>query len=152
MRVSAKADYAVRAAVELASRSTNRPVTADDLAQAQGISPKFLLGIMADLRRARLVRGVRGPEGGWLLTRPAAEITVADVIRAVDGPLATVQGHFPDQVQYAGAAEPVRDVWVALRAGIRRVLEGVSLADLVTGSLPHEVRALVDDADAWAPR
>jgi Rrf2 family protein len=152
VRISAKADYAVRAVVELASRSSNKPVTADDLAQAQGISPKFLLGIMADLRRARLVRGVRGPEGGWLLSKPASDITVADVIRAVDGPLATVQGHFPDQITYAGAAEPVRDVWVALRASMRRVLEGISIADVVTGELPAPARALIADADAWAPR
>ena len=150
MRVSAKADYAVRAMVELASAGEG-PVKADRIAQSQGIPIKFLENIMSELRNAALVRSQRGVEGGYWLARPAAEITLAQVIRAVDGPLANVRGARPEDVSYRGTAEPLRDVWVAVRASLRRVLEAVTLADVAEGELPAEVRSLTDDDEAWLP-
>ena len=150
MRVSAKADYALRAAVELAAAGEG-PVKGDRIAQAQQIPPNFLENILADLRNAGLVASRRGAEGGYWLARPAGEISLADVIRAVDGPLANVRGVRSEQVEYAGTAAPLRDVWVAVRASLRSVLETVTLADLAAGELPTHVRALADDPDAWAP-
>ena len=150
MRVSAKADYAIRAAVELAAAGDG-PVKGDRVAQAQEIPPKFLENILGDLRHARLVRSQRGADGGYWLARPADEISLADVIRAVDGPLANVRGVRSEQVSYQGSAEQLRAVWVAVRASLRAVLEQVTLADVVTGELPENVRALAEDPDAWAP-
>src|SRR5919206_2914321 len=135
MRVSAKADYAVRAMVELAAAERG-PLKAERIAQAQEIPLKFLENIMTDLRQAGLVRSQRGAEGGYWLARPAAEITVADVIRAVEGPIAHVRGVRPEDVDYAGSARPLRDLWIALRANMRAVLETVTLADLARGELP----------------
>jgi Rrf2 family protein len=151
MRVSAKADYAIRATVELAAAGDG-PVKGDRLAKAQEIPPNFLENILVDLRNAGLVASKRGAEGGYWLARPADEITLADVIRAVDGPLANVRGVRPEALAFDGSAEPLRDVWVAVRASLRRVLEHVTLADLATGSLPGNVRELAADPDAWAPR
>jgi Rrf2 family protein len=150
VRVSAKADYAIRAAVELAAAGEG-PVKGDRIAQAQQIPSNFLENILSDLRNAGLVASRRGADGGYWLARPAGEVTVADVIRAVDGPLANVRGVRSEQVEYAGTAEPLRDVWVAVRASLRSVLEGVTLADLARGELPDHVRALADDPDAWSP-
>jgi Rrf2 family protein len=150
VRVSAKADYAVRAAVELAAAGAG-PLKGDRIAQAQQIPSNFLENILSDLRNAGLVASRRGADGGYWLARPAGEVTVADVIRAVDGPLANVRGVRSEQVEYAGTAEPLRDVWVAVRASLRSVLEGVTLADLARGELPDHVRALADDPDAWSP-
>ncbi len=149
MRVSAKADYAIRAAVELAAAGEG-PVKGDRIATAQGIPPNFLENILADLRNSGLVASRRGADGGYWLARPAAQISLADVIRAVDGPLAAVRGQRSEQVEYAGSAESLRDVWVAVRASLRNVLERTTLADVAAGSLPAEVRALADDPDAWA--
>jgi Rrf2 family protein len=149
MRISAKADYAVRAAVELAA-ATEIPVKGERVAEAQGIPLKFLENILVDLRQAGLVASQRGPEGGYRLDLPADQISVADVIRAVDGPLAVVHGDRPDAMKYEGAAEGLEDVWVALRANVRVVLEQVSVADIVEGSLPAIVRELAADPDAWA--
>ena len=151
MRVSAKADYAVRAMVELASAGEG-PVKAERIAQAQAIPIKFLENIMSELRNAGLVRSQRGVEGGYWLARPAAEITLAQVIRAVDGPLANVRGARPEDVTYDGSAEALRDVWIAVRASLRRVLDAVTLADVAAGRLPDEIAALTGDADAWQPR
>jgi len=151
MRVSAKADYAIRATVELAA-SGDGPVKGDRLAKAQEIPPNFLENILVDLRNAGLVASKRGAEGGYWLARPAGEITLADVIRAVDGPLANVRGVRPEALAFDGSAEPLRDVWVAVRASLRRVLEHVTLADLAAGNLPGSVRELAADPDAWAPR
>ncbi|HMG27133.1 MAG TPA: Rrf2 family transcriptional regulator [Acidimicrobiia bacterium] len=151
MRISAKADYAVRAAAELAAAPAGRPVKGDQLAQAQAIPPKFLENILADLRNAGLVRTRRGAEGGYALTRAASEVSVADVMRAVEGPLAAVQGIRPESLHYAGAATRLPEVWVALRANLRAVLERVSLADLAAGALPNDVVALTTAADAWQP-
>ena len=133
MKVSAKADYAVRAAAELAAAGTGAPVRAEAIATAQGIPQRFLENILSDLRHAGLVQSVRGAEGGHRLNRPAAEITVADVIRAVDGPLAAVRGERPESVTYTGPAEPLQRVWIALRKNLREVVEHVTLADLASG-------------------
>jgi Rrf2 family protein len=150
MRVSAKADYAIRAAVELAAAGPG-PVKGERLAQAQEIPANFLENILSDLRNAGLVASKRGAEGGYWLARPADEITIADVIRAVDGPLANVRGVRSEQVSYRGSAERMRDVWIAVRASLRAVLEEVTLADLARGELPASVEALAADPDAWAP-
>ena len=152
MRISAKADYAVRAAAELAApERAGRPIKGEQLADAQGIPRKFLENILTDLRHAGLVRTRRGADGGYALTRPASEISVADVLRAVEGPLAAVQGTRPESLRYRGAAGRLPEVWVALRANIRAVLERVTLADLAGGELPDEVAALTTPADAWQP-
>ncbi|HWG93522.1 MAG TPA: Rrf2 family transcriptional regulator [Mycobacteriales bacterium] len=148
MHVSAKGDYAVRAAVHLASVSEG-PTTADAIAAAQGISPKFLETILAALRAAGLVRSQRGAHGGYWLSRPADAITVADVLRAVDGPLASVRGQRPEDVRYDGAAVPLQDVWIAQRAASREVLEGVTLADVATGRLPDVVTRRLDEPGSW---
>ena len=150
MRVSAKADYAIRAMVELAAAGEG-PIKAERISQGQEIPIKFLENIMSELRNAGLVRSQRGIDGGYWLARPAAEINLAHVIRAVDGPLANVRGHRSEEVSYGGAAEPLREVWVALRASLRRVLEAVTLADIVSGELPSVVSELTSDAEAWRP-
>jgi Rrf2 family protein len=150
VRVSAKADYAIRAAVELAA-SGDGPTKGERIAQAQQIPPNFLENILSDLRNAGIVASRRGAEGGYWLARPAAEISLADVIRAVDGPLANVRGVRSEQVEYTGSAEGLREVWVAVRASLRGVLEKVTLADLAAGELPASVRELAGDPDAWAP-
>jgi Rrf2 family protein len=149
MRVSAKADYAIRAVVELAAAGEG-PLKAEQIAQAQEIPIKFLENIMVDLRHAGIVRSQRGTEGGYWLARPAEEINLAQVIRAVDGPLASVRGHRSEDVSYQGSAERLREVWVAVRASLRRVLESVTVADLARGELPADVEALAADPDAWA--
>jgi Rrf2 family protein len=143
VRVSAKVDYAIRAMIELAAAEPGGPTKGDRVAQAQEIPIKFLENILTDLRQAGLVRSQRGAEGGYWLARPAAEITVADVIRAVEGPIANVRGVRPDDVQYTGSAVPLRDVWLALRASLRSVLETVTLADLARGQLPSEIADLL---------
>jgi Rrf2 family protein len=150
VRVSAKADYAIRAMVELAAGGGG-PLKADRISQAQEIPVKFLENIMSDLRNAGLVRSQRGAEGGYWLARPAEEIELAQVIRAVDGPLANVRGLRSEEVSYAGSAEALRDVWVAVRASLRRVLEAVTIADVASGELPPEVAELTTDRDAWQP-
>ena len=150
MRVSAKADYALRAVIELAAAGEG-PVKGERIAQAQEIPLKFLENILGDLRHAGIVRSQRGAEGGYWLARPPEEITVADVVRAVDGPIANVRGLGPEQVEYAGSAERLRDVWIAVRANLRAVLEHVTLADVARGDLPAEIDALVADQDAWQP-
>ena len=133
MRVSAKVDYALRAMAELAS-ATQVPVTAERLATAQAIPPKFLESILLELRRGGLVVSQRGAEGGYRLGRAAAEITVADVIRAVEGPIATIRGVRPEEVSYSGSATALREVWIDLRTAMRGVLEETTLADVVTRS------------------
>src|SRR3954454_5964994 len=150
MRVSAKADYAVRAMVELAA-AEGGTLKAERIAQAQEIPLKFLENIMTDLRQAGLVRSQRGAEGGYWLARPADEITLAQVIRAVEGPLANVRGRRSEEVEFTGPAAPLREVWVAVRASLRSVLESVTLADVAQGSLPGSVATLVADEDAWLP-
>src|SRR6478672_11378373 len=150
VRVSAKADYAIRAMVELAAAGAG-PVKGDRIAQSQAIPIKFLENIMVDLRHAGLVRSQRGAEGGYWLARPAAEVSLAEVIRAVDGPLASVRGTRSEELSYAGSAEPLRDVWIAVRASLRGVLESVTLAHVARGELPPDVAALAAEPDAWQP-
>src|SRR5215475_14022125 len=151
MRVSAKVDYAVRAGAELAAAYGGGPVKGDTIAQAQGIPLKFLENILLDLKHAGLVQSQRGAEGGYWLAKAPEEISVADVIRAVEGPIANVRGERPEQVEYAGAAEALRDVWIALRASMRAVLEDVTLADIAAGALPGEVKRIAADPEAWLP-
>ena len=148
MRLSARSDYALRAVIELAAAGPGH-VTADQLARTQAIPGKFLEAILTQLRRAGLVRSQRGPEGGFWLARSAAEISLADVIRAIDGPLLGVRGERPENVDYTGAAEPLQSVWIALRANERAILEEVTLQHIVTGSLPPSVRKLAEDPKAW---
>jgi Rrf2 family protein len=152
MRISAKADYAIRAAVELAAAGEDGPVKGDRIASAQQIPPNFLENILADLRNGGLIQSRRGADGGYWLARPADEISLAEVIRAVEGPLANVRGVRPEAVEFGGSAEPLRDVWVAVRASLRSVLEQTTLADVARGELPENVRALAADPDAWSPR
>ena len=151
MRLSARVDYALRAVVELASgpAGPDRPVTADQLAQAQGIPPKFLESILLQLRRGGVVNAQRGPEGGYWLARPAADISLADVIRVIDGPLANVRGQRPELVGYQGTARALQEVWIALRASEREILELVRVADVASGELPERVRQLTADPAAW---
>ena len=149
MRISAKADYAVRAAVTLAALDADAPIKAERVASAQDIPLNFLENILHQLKSSGLVTSHRGPDGGFRLARPASEITVADVIRAVEGPLASVRGTRPEQVSYVGAAASLQEVWIALRASLRAVLENVTLADVAAGKLPDQVATLSSDPAAW---
>ncbi|GAB4086659.1 RrF2 family transcriptional regulator [Myceligenerans cantabricum] len=149
MRISARADYAVRAAAELAAADHHAPVRAEALASAQGIPYRFLEGILSDLRRDGLVVSQRGAGGGYRLARSPEKVTIADVIRAVDGPLVFVRGTRPSDLEYQGPAAQLLQVWVALRANVRIVLEEVTLAALVSDGLPPEIRDLVKAEDAW---
>ncbi|MGB2712014.1 MAG: Rrf2 family transcriptional regulator [Conexibacter sp.] len=153
MRISAKTDYAVRAAVELAvAIDDEHPLKSERIATAQAIPLRFLENILMQLRQAGIVVSRRGADGGYRLARPAGEITIADVIRAIDGPLAGVGGERPEKLEFPGAAAPLRDVWVAVRASLRDVLEHVTLAQLAEGELPDAVSAHTRDPDAWETR
>jgi Rrf2 family protein len=145
MRMSAKAEYAVRAMVQLATVDEGVVVKTDDLAKAQGIPPQFLVDILSDLRTDRLVRSHRGREGGYELARAADDISIADVLRCIDGPLASVRDIGLGDLKYSGPTAALTDVWRALRASMRSVLEETSLADVATGALPAHVRTLADD-------
>ncbi|GGF45724.1 Rrf2 family transcriptional regulator [Marmoricola endophyticus] len=151
MRVSAKADYALRALIEIAGRDGAKPVSAEELGRTQDIPHGFLQAILADLRRASIVVSQRGQSGGWRMARPASEVSVADVIRAVDGPLVSVYGLRPESVDYSGSAEILQLVWIAARSSLRDVFESVSIGDLAQSSLPETVRARTLDEDAWQP-
>jgi Rrf2 family protein len=151
VRITAKVDYAVRAAAELAAAPPG-PVKRETLAANQGIPPKFLENILADLRRAGIVASQRGAEGGYRLAVPAASITVADVIRAVEGPLADVRGMPPEVLDYSGPAAALRDVWVATRVALRGVLEEVTIADVAGGELPRAVAERLVEPGAWTRR
>ena len=152
MRITAKADYAVRAALELAASDDGEPIKGERLSEAQGIPLQFHEHILLELKHARIVRTKRGVHGGYWLARPPGEITLADVIRAVEGPLANIQDSAPEDTSYPGPAEPLRDVWIAVRANLRAVLESITLADLTSGELPDEIRELTEDPDAWVHR
>jgi Rrf2 family protein len=149
MRVSAKADYAVRACAELAASPHGDPVASEVLAAGQGIPVSFLERILGDLRRGGVVVSVRGRAGGYRLARGADEITLADIIRAVDGPLVTVRDERPPSLEYSGSAAALLDVWVALRSSVREVLDHVTLAALVANELPETVREKADREGAW---
>jgi Rrf2 family protein len=148
MRITARVDYAVRAALELAAAAPGA-LTCDKIATAQDIPSRFLQSILGDLQHARLVTSQRGREGGYRLALPAEEISIARVMRVEQGFLAEVHGQRPEDVSYPGTAEPLAAVWVAARAAYRRVLEQVSLADVVAGKLPAEVTELADVESAW---
>ncbi|HXW34603.1 MAG TPA: Rrf2 family transcriptional regulator [Acidimicrobiales bacterium] len=150
MHIPAKVDYGMRALLTLVARG--EPTTGEILADEQGLPAKFLGAILTDLRRAGLLSSQRGAEGGYRLGRPASEISVADVMRALDGPLAEVRGLRPEATNYHGAAEHLQEVWVAVRASLRSVLEEVSLDDVVRGRLPKRVARLAADPDAWSSR
>jgi Rrf2 family protein len=152
MRISAKADYALRAALELASAGEDEPVKGERIAEAQDIPLQFLEHILLELKHARLVQARRGAQGGYWLARPADEVTLADVIRAVEGPLANIHENAPEELHYSGAAERLRDVWVAVRQGLRAVLENVTLADVARGELPWRIDAILNDPEAWIKR
>ncbi len=152
MHVTAKADYAVRAVIELADSSQDAPRKVDQVAQAQNIPVSFLENILTQLRSSGVVRSQRGPEGGYWLAHPADEVNLADVIRAVEGPLVGVRGQRPEEVEYAGSAETLKPVWIALRANLRKVLESVTVADVAAGKLPKDVLALTRDEDTWQAR
>ncbi|HZZ96939.1 MAG TPA: Rrf2 family transcriptional regulator [Jatrophihabitantaceae bacterium] len=151
MQISAKSDYAIRALLQLA---TNEPdlVKVDVIVREQGLPRKFVEAILGELRRDSIVRSQRGAEGGYALARPAGEITLGAVIRAVDGPLAEVRGLRPHETTYTGVAAHLPDVWIAVRASLRRVLDETTLAHVLSGKLPAAVRRMVDEPDAWLPR
>jgi Rrf2 family protein len=151
VHVTARTDYALRALLTLAATETGT-ATGQVLAAEQQLPQKFLEAILADLRRAGLIRTRRGPEGGYTLARPPAEVTVGEVVRAVDGPLAVVRGERPELAVYGGAAEHLQDLWVALRAAVRAVLDEVTIAQLLAGEMPAHVRALLDSPEAWTSR
>jgi Rrf2 family protein len=155
VRISSKVDYAVRAALELSRRSPGRdspPTKGEQLGAAQGIPTKYLENILAELRRAGIVASRRGADGGYWMARDPAGVSVADIIRAVEGPLADVRGEAPESLSYEGPAAPLEKVWVATRASLRRVLEHATLADIEADSLSGDVLSLLDDPDAHSRR
>lgn len=151
MHISAKVEYAVRALLVLTA-ADGGPLSGAALAQAQELPPKFLDGILAELRRNNIIVSQRGSDGGYRLARDASSIALADIIRAIDGPLAAVRGEHPEVTSYTGAAKNLQDVWIAVRATLRSVLETTTLADVVAGRLPGNVQKLVADPDAWVSR
>jgi Rrf2 family protein len=152
MQVTAKTDYAIRAAVELVDSGPEWPRSADEVAQAQQIPTSFLENILTQLRSAGVVRSQRGPEGGYWLARPPNELNIAHIIRAIEGPLVGVRGQRPEDLEYVGSAESLQQVWIALRANLRKVLESVTVADVASGRLPTGVLALTRKDDAWERR
>jgi Rrf2 family protein len=152
MRISAKADYAVRATVELAAATDEKPVKAERIASAQDIPLNFLENILGELRHAGIVRSHRGADGGFRLAKAPEDINVADIIRAVEGPLASVRGGPPEDTAYAGAAEQLPRVWIAVRANLRKVVEHVTVADIASGELPSSIDKLAEDPEAWVTR
>ncbi len=152
MHVTAKADYAVRAVVELANSSQGSPRKVDEVAQAQSIPVSFLENILTQLRSSGIVRSQRGPEGGYWLAKPPEEVNLADIIRAVEGPLVGVRGQRPEEIEYVGSAESLQPVWIALRANLRKVLEHVTVAQVAAGKLPADVMALTRQDEAWQTR
>lgn len=151
MQISARVDYAVRAMLEIAAAQPGR-VSRDDIACRQDLPTRYLEPILRDLSRARLLVSQRGASGGYVLAQPPEQITVADIARAVDGPLALVAQQRPEDIAHAGPAHHVGDLWVGLRAAIRSVMDHVTLADLLSGVLPDELQARLDEPDAWRPR
>ena len=149
MRVSARTDYALRAAAELATAAADERLKRETLASRQDIPLEFLESVLLDLKHAGIVQSQRGASGGFRLARPPAEISLADVIRAVDGPIADVRGDRPERIEYRGAAQHLQHVWIAVRASLREILEGTSLDDLVAGRLSPEIIRLTGAPDAW---
>jgi Rrf2 family protein len=152
VHISAKADYAVRAMLVMAADPDNRPIKGETIAECQHMPKKFVENTLVELRRTGLVASQRGTAGGFRLGKPADQITVAEVVRAVDGPLAQIRGERPEERIYEGPAEHLQSVWVAVRASLRSVLETVTLADIVAGKIPRRIMKLTESADAWEPR
>jgi Rrf2 family protein len=152
MHVTAKADYAIRAVVELADSTQDAPRKVDDVARAQGIPVSFLENILTQLRSSGIVRSQRGPEGGYWLAQPPDQVNLAQVIRAVEGPLVGIRGQRPEEIEYIGSSESLQQVWIALRANLRGVLERVSIADVAAAKLPKDVLALTRQEEAWETR
>src|SRR6202171_5465324 len=152
MHVTAKADYAVRAVVELANSKQDSPRKVDEVAKAQGIPVSFLENILTQLRSSGIVRSQRGPEGGYWIAQPADQVNLAQIIRAVEGPLVGVRGQRPEEIEYTGSAQQLQQVWIALRANLRAVLENVTVADVARGKLPKEILALTKGEEAWHTR
>lgn len=152
MYISARVDYATRALLTLTAVGAEAGLTGEAIAERQHLPVRYAENLLVDLRRAGLVQSQRGSTGGYRLARPATEITVGDVMRAIEGPLAEVRGVRPDQVSYDGEAEHLQDVWVAVRASLRNVLDVVTLAEVASGQLPRTVQKLLAAPDAWQPR
>ena len=152
MHISAKADYAVRAMLVMAADTDGKPIKGETIAKSQGMPVKFVENTLVELRRTGLVASQRGTAGGFKLGKPANRITVADIVRAVDGPLAEVRGARPEVTNYEGPAEHLQDVWIAVRASLRSVLEHVTLADIVNDKIPRRIVKLTENPDAWKPR
>jgi Rrf2 family protein len=152
VRISAKVDYAVRAAVELAAAPDEKPIKAERIATAQNIPLNFLENILGELRHAGIVRSHRGADGGFRLAKPAADVTVADIMRAVEGPLASVRGGPPEETAYGGTAEVLPRVWIAVRTNLRKVVEHVTVADIAGGRLPATIDRLAEDPESWVTR
>ncbi len=152
MHVTAKADYAVRAVVELSDSSQASPRKVEDIAQSQSIPVSFLENILTQLRSSGVVRSQRGPEGGYWLAHAPEDVNLAQIIRAVEGPLVGVRGQRPEEIEYAGSAEALQQVWIAVRANLRAVLEEVTVADVAGGKLPKDVIALTKGEEAWQTR
>jgi Rrf2 family protein len=152
MRISAKADYAVRAVVELAAAPDDKPVKAERIATAQEIPLNFLENILGELRHSGIVRSHRGADGGFRLAKPADQLTIADIIRAVEGPLASVRGGPPEETAYPGNSAALPRVWIAVRANLRSVVEHVTVADVAAGKLPSAIDKLTKDPEAWVTR
>jgi Rrf2 family protein len=151
MRISAKVDYAVRASLELAAAGDD-PIKGEQISEAQEIPLKFLENILGELKHSGIIASRRGAQGGYWLAKPAEEISLAEIVRAVEGPLATVRGQGPESLEYRGEAAPLQKVWIAVRANLRAVMEETTLADVVSGKLPSGVRDLSEPAEAWSPR
>ena len=151
MRISAKVDYAVRASIELAAAGGD-PVKGDAIAEAQDIPLKFLENILGELKHTGIVNSRRGAQGGYWLAKPADEVSLADIVRAVEGPLASVRGQSPEALEYKGESVPLQKIWIAVRANLRAVMEDTTLADIVGGELPEAVRELSEPAEAWSQR
>lgn len=151
MRVTAKSDYALRALIEIAVRADGAPVSAEEVGRRQDIPHGFLQSILADLRRAGVVVSQRGQAGGWRLATAPGDVSVADVIRAVDGPLVSVYGLRPEAVTYNATAAVLQPVWIAARSSLREVFEHVTIADLAAGRLPEEIANRTEDDEAWRP-
>ncbi|MDX6617546.1 MAG: hypothetical protein QOD60_2637 [Solirubrobacterales bacterium] len=151
MRISAKVDYAVRAAIVLAGSEEGKALKGESLADAQGIPVKFLENILGEMKHHGIVASRRGADGGYWLAKAPGDVTLAEIIRAVEGPLATVRGEAPEALSYEAAAAPLKEVWIAVRANLRGVLDRVTLADLVAGELPPDIAKLTKSAQAWEP-
>ncbi|MGA9370836.1 MAG: Rrf2 family transcriptional regulator [Solirubrobacterales bacterium] len=151
MRISAKVDYAMRASLELAAAGGD-PIKGEAIADAQGIPLKFLENILGELKHTGIVASRRGAQGGYWLAKDAGEVSLADIVRAVEGPLASVRGQGPESLAYRGEAVQLQTVWIALRANIRAVMEDTSLADVIGEELPSPIRELSEPAEAWSRR